>query len=467
MAITHPFVSAIPDSTDATIVKPSNWNAAHVGTVTGLAGLLTDDQHVLDAEVLAVAAAVAHKDTHDPEDGADKLDTAAPGAINQNASAAGSSHSLARADHNHQHTAALHQNGGGAEISLTGLDGEPSTLTTHKDLATGVHGAGANIIATTSQLPNRNAIINGAARVNQRVTAHTLVKDTYGICADRFYGMATGTAVSAGTLTTNTFNLNSVPSTFFFSAVTLTGTGVIYLRHRIEAKDSAQFKNQTASFRCYVRQDTGGAINYTVYIRKANAADNFAAVTEISNSGVVSIPTAVAEAGTALSYPAISMGDCSNGIEIEIKVECGAITTQNFMFSEHQLELGSVATPFEYRPYGTELALCQRYYEKSYLYADAPAAVTDNGCVYGFAVSTYELFQSIVTMQVAKRAVPTIVYYSTTGASGKIRNITDGADVTPSAASMLSEKTFRTSSNNVFVADSKALGYHWTATAEL
>jgi hypothetical protein len=30
-----------------------------------------------------------------------------------------------------------------------------------------------------------------------------------------------------------------------------------------------------------------------------------------------------------------------------------------------QLEVGSVATPFERRPFGTELALCQRYYYKN------------------------------------------------------------------------------------------------------
>jgi hypothetical protein len=29
-----------------------------------------------------------------------------------------------------------------------------------------------------------------------------------------------------------------------------------------------------------------------------------------------------------------------------------------------QLEVGSVATPFERRPYGTELSLCQRYFAK-------------------------------------------------------------------------------------------------------
>ena len=65
----------------------------------------------------------AHKDTHDPQDGADPLDTAAPGSINENANAVGVAHSLARSDHNHQHTAALHQAGGGAEINVGGLSG--------------------------------------------------------------------------------------------------------------------------------------------------------------------------------------------------------------------------------------------------------------------------------------------------------------------------------------------------------
>ena len=35
-----------------------------------------------------------------------------------------------------------------------------------------------------------------------------------------------------------------------------------------------------------------------------------------------------------------------------------------FYITGVQLEKGSVATPFDYRPYGTELALCQRYYQQ-------------------------------------------------------------------------------------------------------
>ncbi|GAI27907.1 unnamed protein product, partial [marine sediment metagenome] len=43
----------------------------------------------------------AHKDTHDPEDGTDPLDTAVPVKVGA-ANAIGSSHSLARADHVHE-----------------------------------------------------------------------------------------------------------------------------------------------------------------------------------------------------------------------------------------------------------------------------------------------------------------------------------------------------------------------------
>jgi hypothetical protein len=37
-----------------------------------------------------------------------------------------------------------------------------------------------------------------------------------------------------------------------------------------------------------------------------------------------------------------------------------------FYITGVQLEVGSIATPFERRPYGMELALCQRYYQTFY-----------------------------------------------------------------------------------------------------
>lgn len=231
----------------------------------------------------------------------------------------------------------------------------------------------------------RNAVINGIAEINQRVTAFTLVKDEY--CwdnsdlygPDRHEGMATGTAVTAGTFgVTAAANIGVAGKAFKFAGVTLTGAGILYHRYRMKAADAVKFKNQTCSFSCRVYHDVGSAKDFTVYIRKANAADNFGAVTSIGNSGARSIPSATA---SDLNYPNISMGDCSNGIEIEIKVEVGPITTKNVELTEIKFEPGAVATNFESQ--FNELQMCEPYCCKSYDQDVAPGTgADDNGIIY-------------------------------------------------------------------------------------
>lgn len=221
---------------------------------------------------------------------------------------------------------------------------------------------------------NRNRVIAGLGMVAQR-SAYTLVKDAYdfGLC-DRFEGMATGTAVSAGTLTQSTgASVGRTGYAFHFSGVTLTGTGILYLRTRIEAKDALKLKNQSASLSVKVYHDVGSAKTFTLYIRKADSADNFAAVTEISNDGGTSVNSASA---TTLTFENVSMGDCSNGIEIEIKIETGAITTKNVYITEVQLEEGAAATDFGYRNYAIELSMAKRYYQRIYQAAGLAATTT-------------------------------------------------------------------------------------------
>jgi hypothetical protein len=91
----------------------------------------------------------------------------------------------------------------------------------------------------------------------------------------------------------------------------------------------------------------GAAINYTVYVRKADAEDNFSSVTEIANSGAQSIAT---DTESDLLFENVTMGDCSNGIEVEIKIEPGAITTKNFEISELQLVNAAAASVLQKAP---------------------------------------------------------------------------------------------------------------------
>ena len=93
-------------------------------------------------------------------------------------------------------------------------------------------------------------------------------------------------------------------------------------------------------------------------------------------------------------------------------------STFTFDVAQVQLEEGSFATPFEQRPIGTELALCQRYYEKSYPVDVAPGAVNDyRGSTYEQqAVYTANTFAGAllkVTFKQTKRtSAPTITVYN-------------------------------------------------------
>jgi hypothetical protein len=81
-----------------------------------------------------------------------------------------------------------------------------------------------------------------------------------------------------------------------------------------------------------------------------------------------------------------------------------------FYITGVQLEVGSSATGFEYRQYGQELALCQRYYEQwnaGSQYAVLPVAQIGYG----------NFFQYTFTPFVYKRTTPTVTLSSATGGS--------------------------------------------------
>ena len=130
-----------------------------------------------------------------------------------------------------------------------------------------------------------------------------------------------------------------------------------------------------------------------------------------------------------------------------------------------QLEKGSTATSFDYRPYGTELALCQRYYEKSYNMASIAGASTNTNkgsFVTGAAANTF--WRWTQNYRVSKRADSTFTIYSTTGASGNVRlnNASDLAVTTEDAGE---------NACAVYVSRNASLGdffwWQWTASAEL
>ncbi len=144
-------------------------------------------------------------------------------------------------------------------------------------------------------------------------------------------------------------------------------------------------------------------------------------------------------------------------------------TVGKFLYiTDVQLELGNVVTPFEYRLVGDELALCQRYYCKSYKQGIVPGAASVDGRK-NWVCSLLANADSEITINIeyptSMFTVPTIGTYDAAHTLGKIRvGLTNG--VNPSIVEPSEDRSTITGIAGVGNAI-KAITFQYTATAEL
>jgi hypothetical protein len=142
-----------------------------------------------------------------------------------------------------------------------------------------------------------------------------------------------------------------------------------------------------------------------------------------------------------------------------------------FYITGVQLEVGSTATSFDYRPYGTELVLCQRYYEKSYNTDVALATSTSVGVVGATGVqgaTTGSEISAAGFFRVTKRVTPTMSYFDTVGNSGKCTRVQQGVAITTNSS--LADNSIGANQFSAFSANgatASSIIYHFTASAEL
>lgn len=157
----------------------------------------------------------------------------------------------------------------------------------------------------------------------------------------------------------------------------------------------------------------------------------------------------------------------------------GASTAETFGGSgiidicEVQVNTGSVALPFVPRIFAEELALCQRYYEKSYAYGTVPGtANTSTGLYFTGVFNTATANASRWSLgshpffSVVKRAAPTVTLYTYTGVSGQW-DVPSGAP--RASAASASERGFfvtNATGSSVTPPQGEAFG-HWVADARM
>jgi|SaaInlStandDraft_4_1057021.scaffolds.fasta_scaffold36120_2 hypothetical protein len=105
-------------------------------------------------------------------------------------------------------------------------------------------------------------------------------------------------------------------------------------------------------------------------------------------------------------------------------------TSNSMRFTGVQLELGSVATDFEHRSYGEELALCQRYYQRGISNGALGVSVHSTQATFGFR------------LPVEMRSEPTVSLISGTTLSCDMTHISGAVTWTPTEFRFKSKSGF-------------------------
>ena len=347
----------------------------------------------------------------------------------------------------------------------------------------------------------RNIIINGAMQVAQRSTSVTGLgaADAYHT-VDRFLLSAGNTA---GRLTAS--QTADGPSGFAnclkldcTTADTSIAAGErLIVRQSFEGQDVQQIKkgtsdaekvtvsfyvkgNAAATYTCelvdednsrYVAQEFSVTTSWTKIVKTFVADTTGAFNDDNAHSMSLNIWLHAGSSFTGGTFASNTVHTTANQRVGDNQTSFFDSTDRTFFITGVQMEVGSVATPFEHRSFGEELQLCQRYYEISYSYGTSEGANTSVGLITtdtmgGDTTTAYLTHQ--LEYRVAKRAAPTLVFYDQAETSGKITSHATGVGTANNQTVSVEHASDKSISMNRASGDAaNGFRFHYSATSEL
>ena len=276
----------------------------------------------------------------------------------------------------------------------------------------------------------RNRIINGAMGISQRNGTSTVTPGSTDYLTDRWHvAMSQSskfTGAQSSTAPTGFSNSLIITSS---SAYSVGASDYFVVRQAIEGFNFADCGFGTASastvtLSFWVRSSLTGAFGGSLYNAAGNRSYPFSYTINAANTfeqKTITIAgdttgTWVGATNGAGIYVSFSLGAGST-FDSTANAWAGGFYTQpsgstsvvgtngaTWYITGVQLEAGTTASPFEYRLYGTELALCQRYFE-IYSNGTGTSAIFEGLGGY-FANSS--IFRTAVPFKVTKRASPSV-----------------------------------------------------------
>ena len=312
----------------------------------------------------------------------------------------------------------------------------------------------------------RNVLINGGFNINQRAFTSTTADNTFGF--DRWFCFMSGATT---TYSTQAFAVGNAisgqePTNHARVVSTISGVGdYSILAQKIEDVRTCAGQRVTVSFWA---KAASGTPSIAVELAQSFGSGGSAEVNG-SNGGV--IPSISGKTVGTSSWLGCLLWTSAGS---NYNVRTGSIGIQNntIDFWGVQLEQNYQPTPFEQRPIGVELALCQRYYETSYISPHAAGATVTLGIHIGSGTtasrSTGEIRDSHQFM-VEKRATPSVTLYSNTGQINTVTRADYGTAYNGNRTGSVTDPSRK--SFGVYSGDSGAHGsallFHFVAEAEL
>ena len=271
----------------------------------------------------------------------------------------------------------------------------------------------------------RNKIINGKMEIAQRGTSFAAIANA-AYSLDRWQWEQATSAQSTVTQnsdvpSSNEFQ-NSLRVTVTTADTSIAAGDYAALGQRIEGFNVRDLIGRTFTLSFWVRSSKTGI--HCVSFRNSGFDRSFVVEYTISAAGTWEYKTVTISGGL---ITAGANWNWTTGVGVIInwalaagstfQTTAGAWQTGNFLATANQvncldtidnifaitgvqLEVGEVATPFEHRSYGTELALCQRYFEAGTLYG------------WGTATGAAQHRVAAIRYLVSKRVVPTVGFAS-------------------------------------------------------
>jgi|694.fasta_scaffold140875_4 hypothetical protein len=263
----------------------------------------------------------------------------------------------------------------------------------------------------------KNILINGGFDIWQRGTS-SATQGAY-TTADRWWMNAASTTFSQETTTVPT------GSRYALKAVT-SGTTTVQFRQAIETMNAIAFAGKTVVLSGEYQASTTTTIQTKLFYSTSvdvAPAGSWTEITATSGGSVSAVNGSYTRSSSVFAVPSTTKS-------LMVLHDTGSVASGvSLYYGEIQLELGSIATPFQ-RVGGTiqgELAACQRYYTRS----------TAGGAYTWFGQGqSYNAANVVIGVQlpVAMRTTPTSIDYSNVA-------LLSGATLTTSPSSFILETT--------------------------